>query len=439
MQRWWAPVAAAAVLLALYLWTLAPSISELHDNVDSAELVVVANALGVAHPPGSAPWLPLAKTALEAFAFLDEPAQRTNLLSALCMAAAGGLVALAAQRWRPETTAWAALLAGILAGVAPIPWAQGLVTEVLALQALLTALAFVLAVDAARGARWPWFGLVLGLMAWNHPTGLAVAVPLAAACAVTGRPGRSEAAATLALFLLPGAYTFAYLWLRADASIAWGDTDSLRGAWDHLSGHVYQDVIERSPAEVLTAVPETLRRLLRQSPPLAWPLLPLGALAVARARPALAAGLLVASVVLVLFVSGYRATGRQDYLAPVAFVLALLAAWGAEEAWCAVRHRLRGRGVALGAGVLAWALVAVWVVANGVEVSRRGDTVLRDAAILRLEAAPPGAIIETSDDFDTFPLWYARVTLGVRPDVGIRDVRGLAPVITPEPAAEAVR
>ena len=36
-------------------------------------------------------------------------------------------------------------LAGILAGVAPIPWSQGIVTEMLALQALLTAAALALA------------------------------------------------------------------------------------------------------------------------------------------------------------------------------------------------------------------------------------------------------------------------------------------------------
>jgi hypothetical protein len=430
-SRWGAPLLATAILLALYWWTLAPSISELHDNVDSAELVTVASVLGVAHPPGSALWLPLGRAALEAFPFLDEPAQRTNLLSALCMAAAGGLIAVAARRWRPETPAWAALLAGVLAGVAPIPWAQGLVTEVLALQALLTALALVLAVDAVRGRSWPWFALILGLLSWNHPTGLALAVPLGLACVIRGRPTQRALNPAIALFLLPGLFSIGYLLLRADASIAWGDTGTVAGVWDHLSERVYQDVIDRSPGDVLSAVPETLRRTLRQSPPLAWPLLPLGAVAIARLRPTLSTALAVAVVILVLFVGAYRATGRQDYLAPVAFVLALLAAWGADEAWDAVRGRFRERGAVLGVGVLLWGLVAAWVVVNGDDVSRRGDTALRDAAVARLETADAGTTIETSDDVDTFSLWYARVVLGVRPDVGVEDVRGLAPVIRP--------
>ncbi|MEX2032063.1 MAG: hypothetical protein WEA81_04285, partial [Dehalococcoidia bacterium] len=203
-------------------------------------------------------------------------APRTNLLSALCRAGAAGLIAVAARRWRPGTPAWAAMLAGVLAGVAPIPWAQGLVTEVLALQALLTALALVLATDAARGRSWPWFALVLGLMSWNHPTGLALAVLLAVACAVRGRPTRRTVNPAIALFLLPGLFSVAYLLLRADASIAWGDTGSLGGVWDHLSGRVYRDVIDRSPADMLAAVPETLRRTLRQAPPPALLLAPLG-------------------------------------------------------------------------------------------------------------------------------------------------------------------
>jgi len=417
----------SVVLFALYWWTLAPSISELHDNVDSAELVAIASVSGVAHPPGSAVWLPLGRGALEAFVFLDEPAARTNLLSALCMAAAGGVLSLATVRWRPETPPWAAAFAGILAGVAPITWAQGIVSEVLALQALLTALALWLAPAAAEGKRWRFFALVLGLAAWNHPTGLAVAVPLALACASHALPPRRDRLPALLLFVLPGALSVAYLWLRADASIAWGATDSVRGIWDHLSGNIYQDVIDFGSAP--ESIPETLRRTFRQLPPPVWLLVATGAVAIAGVRPRLAAALGVSCALLVVFVSAYRATGRQDYLAPIVFIAAMVAAYGADEAWSWLRGRMHSRSVALAAALGLWGLVAVWIVVNGDEVSRRGDTALRDAAVARLEAADPGAHIETNDDADTFSLWYAQVVLEVRPDVTIEDVRGLAPVV----------
>lgn len=415
------------MLLALYAWTLAPSITELHDNVDSAELVTVASVSGVAHPPGAAIWLPLGRGAIETWTFLDEPAARTNLLSALCMAAAGAVVALATTRWRPGTPGWAAALAGILAGVSPITWAQGIVTEVLALQALLTALALWLAPASGRG--WPWFALVLGLLAWNHPTGLAIAMPLGLACLSITRPARSSGLLALAALALPGLFSVAYMWIRADASIAWGATDSVTGLWAHLTGEVYRDVIERSPVAVASAIPETLRRTLTQLPPPAWLLVVPGAVTLAGQRPRLTTALAAACVILVVFVSAYRATGRQDYLAPVVFIAAMAAAYGADEAWQWLRIRLRTQPTVLAAALGLWALVAAWVVVVGDEVDRRGDTTLRDAAVARLQAAEPGAHIETTDDADTFPLWYAQVILGERPDVTIEDVRGLAPVI----------
>ena len=233
----------------------------------------------------------------------------------------------------------------------------------------------------------------------------------------------------LALLLLPGVFTVAYLWLRADASIAWGDTRSVAGIWDHLAGRVYQDAVERSPSVVLAAVPETLRRTLAQLPLAACLLVVPGGLAIARSRPALGLALATACVLLIVFVSAYRATGRQDYLATVVLVASMAAGYGAVEAWAWIRHRLPTERAARAAALGAWGLLAVWVVVNGNAVSLRGETTLHDAAIARLQAQEPGAVIETGTDADTFSLWYAQVVLGERPDVTIRDVRGLAPVI----------
>jgi hypothetical protein len=422
-----APVLTGALLFVLYWWTLAPTISELHDNLDSAELVVVASVSGVAHPPGGAIWLPLGRLALDALPFIEEPAQRTNVLSAFCMATAGAVLASAALRWRRSTPAWAGILAGLMAGVAPITWAQGLVTEVLALQALLTALALWLAPDASEGRRWPAFALVLGLLSWNHPTGLALAVPLAGACLLRHRPSRSVTTRALAAFAIPGIWSVTYLWLRADAPIAWGDTDSVRGIWAHLSGDAYQGALDWS--SVGASVPETLRRTFAQLPPPAWLLVTIGAATLGRARPALAAAVAVTCALIVVFVSAYRVTGRQDYLATITLIASLATAYGAVEAWAWLRRRLPTRAARLASAAIVWGLLGVWVVVVGDDVSRRGDTALRDAAVTLIRQQEPGAIIETTSDLDLFALWYAQVILGERPDVTIRQVSGIAPVI----------
>lgn len=422
-----APVLTGTLLFVLYWWTLAPTISELHDNLDSAELVTVASVSGVAHPPGGAIWLPLGRLTLDALSFIEEPARRTNLLSAACMAAAGAILASTALRWRRGTPAWAGILAGLMSGVAPITWAQGLVTEVLALQALLSALALWLASDASEGRRWPAFALVLGLLCWNHPTGLALAVPLASACLVRHRPSRPTAMQALLAFALPGLWSVAYLWLRADAPIVWGDTGSVRGIWAHLSGEVYQDAIDWS--SMGSSVPETLRRAFAQLPLPVWLLVPIGATALGRTRPALATSVAMTCVLLVVFVSAYRVTGRQDYLATVTSITSLAAAYGSVEAWAWLRSRLPTPPARLACAAMVWGLLGVWVVIVGDDVSRRGDTALRDEAVRVLQQQESGASIETTSDLDLFALWYAQVVLGERPDVTIRDIRGIAPVI----------
>ena len=423
------PLAAGMIAFALYLITISPSIGVLHDNIDSAELVVVASKLGIAHPPGSALWMPLGWATLQLLTFVPEPALRTNLLSAALMAAAVTTLAVATQRWRPETPPWVAALAGLLGGLAPLVWAQAIVTEVLALQAFLGALALVLAIDAAAGRRWTAFAVVLGLLSWNHPTGLALAVPLAVAALVHTRPRRREWPRVVAAFLAPGVYTVAYLLLRADAPIAWGATGTLPGAWAHLSGASYQHVTDLSAEQLRGAIPAALRAAFAQIPPPLWLAMPIGALMIARARPLLAGALGVTALLLVAFVAAYRATGREDYLATVVFVEAMLAAWGVEACWDWLRPRIPDRTARLAVSLITVGLVAVWGAYGATNVTLRGDTRLLDQARATLAAAPPNATIETNRDERTFPLWYAQAILGDRPDVTLRDTRGLAPVL----------
>ena len=124
------PALAGAIAFACYVWTISPNIGVLHDAVDGAELIVVASRFGIAHPPGSAIWMPLGWLALHALPFVSEPALRTNLLSAALMACAVATLAVATQRWRPGTPGWTGALAGLLGGLAPLVWAQAIVTEV---------------------------------------------------------------------------------------------------------------------------------------------------------------------------------------------------------------------------------------------------------------------------------------------------------------------
>ena len=77
------------VALMLYSWTLAPTVT----LVDSGELIVVANSLGVAHPPGFPFWAILAH--LASLIPWGSIAIRVNFASALFGALAAGMLTLA--------------------------------------------------------------------------------------------------------------------------------------------------------------------------------------------------------------------------------------------------------------------------------------------------------------------------------------------------------
>ncbi len=423
----------AVVLGALYAWTIAPSIASLHGTVDSAELVSVAAVLGVAHPTGEALWLTLGRIALEVVP-ADEPALRTNLLSLMLMMLAAALVAVAAREWRPGTPWWGAAAAGLLFGLAPVVWAQAIVTEVYAMQAAFAALALVLGSAAVEGRAWRWFALALGLLVASHLTGLALAVPLIVAALFGVRPPRGREAGWCAgLFLLPLAYSAAYLWLRADAPIAWGDTGTFRGLRDHLGGAAYRQALDLSPGVVLSNVPETVRRALRQLPPFAWPLLVPGAIVLVRAQARFALVLAAWAGLLALFISGYRVTGRDDYLQGTTMALAFVSAGGLVAVVDWVVARLPEQATRLAFSVTVAGLFAVWAVWVGDRVSLRGDTSLLDTARERLVDVPEFGRIQTERDDETFPLWYVTTVLRERPDVTIVDIRLVAPPVGPRP------
>jgi 4-amino-4-deoxy-L-arabinose transferase-like glycosyltransferase len=234
----------------------------------------------------------------------------------------------------------------------------------------------------------------------------------------------------VAWFLLPFVYTVAYLWLRADAAIAWGHTNHVRGLIDHLGGAPYRKALHLSPRTVIDALPVTVREALDQLPLPAWLLLIPGAFSVGRTRTSLALVLFVWSGLLAVFISVYRVNGREDYLQGITMVLALVVGWGSVEAWDWVAARL-DRSARTGLGAVVAGLIAVWAVWVGHDVSLRGDTSLLEEARARLVDVPEFALIYTERDDETFPLWYVTTVLHERSDVTIVDLRQGAPNVGP--------
>jgi hypothetical protein len=160
---------AGAALLVVYIATLAPSVT----FWDAGEFIASARVLGIPHPPGT----PLFVVALNAWArllwFLPF-ATATNLLSAVCTAAGGGLTALwIGRRCRSGAAGFAA---AITAGAMSTVWQNATETEVYSASLLLSVAAIVVADRAGETGQRRWTVLAAYLLALALPLHLSALV-----------------------------------------------------------------------------------------------------------------------------------------------------------------------------------------------------------------------------------------------------------------------
>jgi len=257
---WWA-LGLTAAALALYLATLAPSVTTVFD--DSLEFQVVLPSLGIAHPTGYPLYTLLGWLASRLP--VGDLAYRVNLLSALAGAAAVGLFFLTARRLGSDR-----LPAGLMAIVFALSatwWSQATIAEVYTLHGLAVALILYLTLSD-RGTHTPWLALVFGLALAHHRTTLLLA-PGVAVYLLWTDPGvlrRPRDLAMLALaFLLP-LTLYLYLPLRGQS------VTSLDGvvidSWPSFRRHVlasdYSAFLSANPLGVQRPASYPLRLLLSQ-------------------------------------------------------------------------------------------------------------------------------------------------------------------------------
>lgn len=311
------------VALALYSWTLAPTVT----LVDSGELIVVARSLGVAHPPGFPLWVMLGHVAT--LLPWGNVASRVNLASALFAALASAMLTLVvaecmmvasyvasggrpSRKTRPRQSRRTgpssirgetdqdsgsrllvlapALGSGLLMAFSRTLWAYATITEVYTLNTLLIVIILFLmlrwrrrivadrrriggpcapavtAHDAFLYAGALIFGLALGV----HHVTVALTLP-ALALIVYKTEGlsfftskRLLYAALLSLAALAAVY--AYLPLAASGApiISWGNPRSLEEIWWHVTGRQYQVFFSFAPREMGEQFLEFGRMALRE-------------------------------------------------------------------------------------------------------------------------------------------------------------------------------
>jgi len=432
-RGWIGLVALCLLTFVVYRLSLAPTITWQHDGADSGDLATAVAVGGVPHPSGYPTYLALAEL-FRTLPLGGDVAYRLNLMSAVCAAAAAGLLSLAIGQSLHRTPgesvalpvdfleASAAVAALAFAFSAPF-WSQAVIAEVYTLNALCVALLVWLAlrVRAGREGELAWVCVATGLALGNHLSVLLV-LPLIAALVWPAywRQGRGRRAA-LMLLVLAGLSVYGLIPWRAAAHppVNWGGADQWAGLRWLVSGEAYQGYVFGLPwsyvgSRMLALTQITVRALAWWGVPVAlwgWRLM------LHRDR-ALAIGSLLTVALIAVYAVGYNTTDSYIYLLPALMLVSVWLAWGLLDLLRLARPSLRRAG-------MAWALLILPLTSaalNFPAMSLRDDRTALDFAEGALSQAAPDALVLVDDDRHTFALWYAQYALGQRPDVAIVNV-----------------
>ncbi len=451
-QGWrpWAPlgagIGAGVLALALYLATLAPTVT----FADAGELASAAYFLDVGHPPGFPLYLLLGKL----FTLLvpwGRVVQRLNAFSAVCAAAAVGLFAAAMVQALPlgqrksereGTRAWSwpvlALAAAGLLGTSRTFWEQATLTEVYALNMALSAgLLFALVRylrarqegNLARANRaLAAAALLTGLGLANHLTLVFIAggVFLAAWVEEGARFWQGRRLLVWSGLLALGLSIYLYLPIRAHAlpPMNWGDPSTWVRFWRHVSAAQYSSVsLTPNPTTWFHQLQFYVPRFWGEFTPLPLLLVPLGLGQLFRQQRALAWGTVTSGAMILFYALSYEiAEDQETYVMLFFLLMATWMAYGMVYLAGLIRARAPNSRFALPAvagGLLLlmlWPLLAHWPLCD-----RRGYTYAESYARDVLNNVPEGSLILTRDWNFYAPTYYLQHVEGVRPDVVIVD------------------
>ncbi len=428
------PGAVVLVALALYLPTLAPSITWRNGGADSGDFATAVLTRGVPHPPGYPTYVLLALV-WTALPLPGDVALRLNLLSAGGAAVAAGLSAATVVVLGRRAglggagLGAAALLAGLALAASPLLWSQATIAEVYAsgLAALALFGLLTLSWEPAPRLRDVLPAVLVGGLGLGVLPQIGLAAPGALGLLVARAGWRALSLQWLAAILAAGALglgTFAYLPLRAAAhpAVVWGEPTSLAGFWEVVSAAWYKVyfLAGLDAAGWLARVGASLAIVGENVSGPGLILAVLGAAVLWRCDRAALGYLLSLAILTVLFRASYLAEGNVVYLLPAVYVGLLLAGLGA--AWLLAAAGERGRRWPVALTVVLALLLAWRTVLVAPEIDASNDWTAVDISERLLRAMPEGAILVSDYDETTFALWYLQA-LGRRPDVVVVDAR----------------
>jgi len=411
-----------------YLFATSARLTSANYANDSGDFLAALLTAGIPHPTGY-PTFMLLGILLQKLP-IGSQYFRAILVSLVPAAISSGIFALLLRKFFIQGNHWRSfvfsLITGLAWGLSPFLWSQAVIVEVHGLQSLFIILAlwwvFELMENPIQNpfSKYYLLALMFGMGLGNHITlfFFLPAVLLAAISAMrNGLP--KKILIYQFLFVLMGLLVYLYIPLRAShvPPINWGDASNWEGFWWLVSGRAYHNLVFDISLEKVISRISALAFFLRQQFGVFGIILAVIGLVQFNFKSKLIRPILLyLFFVFAIFAIIYGTDDSVTYLlTPIAvfalwigLALPILFSW----AW---------KKIPIGTTLLI--ISALFLIFSIPVTFKKVDTHFKtapaDFAETILPQIPPNAILASSSDQDSFPLWYYHFGLGWRPDISL--------------------
>ena len=362
---------------------------------------------------------------------IGDPYFRAVLVSLIPAAISSGLIASGVRRYLNDNKSLLPLVAGLVAalgfGLSPFVWSQAVIVEVHGLQALFVVISFwwagtLIHFQPDKNALWQFalYAFLFGIGLGNHITLILIFPAILICMAAAFKNGLSKKWIIIqSLSLAAGLLVYLYLPIRAVQfpPINWGNPSSLEGFLWLVSGKPYQKLLFNLTGEqYINRLPALINLFKDQFGYSGLILAVIGAVQYKFKKNLLNIFLIYVFFISSIFAIVYSTDDSINYLLPAFLVAAIWIALGlAVVFFWKIRNFPIGQLITIGA--ILFILIRIPFIFN--EVNPKNQTQPADYAEKFLTVIPENALVFTSADLDSFPLWYYHFGLKWRGDIRI--------------------